>query len=426
MDRRHFLTRAALAAASLPLIPRGWARSAPSLSIETSIWVYLWDIVDEGYGSLLGRLRENGLRSLSLATAYHAGKFLSPHNPRRKVIILEDGAVSFSPRPALYGRIRPIVHSLVGQGHDLRRVQYAAQQQGLATRSWVVCCHNTPLGLQYPDITSRTAFGDALPHNLCPCNDDVRAYLRALVRDIASYGVDTIELEALQFQGYTHGFHHEREGIPLTLPVRFLLGLCFCPSCAGRAAAASVPFEPLRTYVRDTLAAYFADPLGSPAARLGTLEDLPAELFTPFFSWRESVISSLAGELREAAGPDGPALRPLVGPDPVARKIVGMNPVEVGKVTGGILLLAYVKQGEEIRPEIDHLRSALGDNEVRVGMHLGMPETGGKAEFLSRMAACCEAGVRQFSYYNYSFVPLSNLGWIREALSRCAEIPPKP
>jgi hypothetical protein len=93
-----------------------------------------------------------------------------------------------------------------------------------------------------------------------------------------------------------------------------------------------------------------------------------------------------------------------------------MHPVEVGRATGGILLLAYVKNGAEIRPEIDRLRSALGDNEVRIGMHLGMPETGGKAEFLSRMAACLDAGVTQFNYYNYSFVPLANLGWIREAL----------
>jgi hypothetical protein len=416
MNRRRFLTGTALAAASFSLTPRTWARWTPSSSIETSIWIYLWDLVDEGYGTVLDRLRESGLSSLSLATAYHAGKFLAPHNPRRKIIYPEDGTVSFAPRPTLYGRIQPVPNSLVLQGHDLRRVEYAAQQKGLTTRSWVVCCHNTALGLRYPDVTTRTAFGDALPHNLCPSNEDVRTYLRALVRDVASYGVDTIELEALQFQGFTHGFHHEREGIPLTLPIRFLLGLCFCPSCARRAAAAGVPFEQLQTYVSNTLALYFVDPLESPPARMATLDDLPADLFTPLFAWRESVLISLAAELRDAVGPEGPALRPLVGPDPVARKSVGMNPVEVGKVTGGILLLAYVRNGEEIRPELDRLRAALGTNEVRIGMHLGLPETGGKAEFLSRMAACCDAGVRRFNFYHYSLVPLANLGWIREAL----------
>jgi hypothetical protein len=416
MNRRRFLAGAAMAAASLPLSARAWTRPAPSPPPETSIWIYLWDIVDEGYGTVLERLREAGLTSLSLATAYHAGKFLSPHNPRRKVVFLEDGTVCFSPRTERYGRIRPIVHSLVGAGHDLRRVQAAAQQLGLTTRSWIVCCHNTALGTRYPDCTARTVFGDPLVHTLCPCNDDVRAYLRALIGDVAACGVDTIELEALQFQGYTHGFHHEREGIALTPPIRFLLGLCFCPSCARRAAAASVPFEHLRTYVRDTLTSTFADPAW--AAGMTSLDDLPADLFAPLFAWREAEIVSLAGELRDVAGAGGPALRVLVGPDPAARKLLGVNAGEVGNAAGGIVLLAYVKTGPEIRPEIDRLRTALGEGELRVGMHLGLPETGGKAEFLSRMASCCEAGIRKFNYYNYSFIPLANLGWIRDALPR--------
>ena len=416
MNRRRFLTGTAAAAASLPFGVRAWTRTAPLSPAETSIWIYLWDIVDEGYGTVLERLREAGLTSLSLATAYHAGKYLSPHNPRRKVVFLEDGSVCFSPRSARYGRIQPIVHSLVGAGHDLRRVQAAAQQHGLTTRSWIVCCHNTALGTRYPDCTTRTVFGDPLLHTLCPCNDDVRSYLRALIGDVAASGVDTIELEALQFQGYTHGFHHEREGIVLTPPIRFLLGLCFCPSCARRASLASVPFERLRTYVGDTLTAYFADP--SSGADMTTLDDLPADLFAPLFAWREAEIVSLASELREAAGAHGPALRILVGPDPAARKMLGVNAGEVGKASGGILLLAYVKTGPEIGPEIERLRAALGGSELRVGMHLGMPETGGKTEFLSRMATCLAAGVSKFTYYNYSLVPLTNLGWIREALPR--------
>ncbi len=91
--------------------------------------------------------------------------------------------------------------------------------------------------------------------------------------------------------------------------------------------------------------------------------------------------------------------------------------MELAKVTGGILLLAYRKEGAEIRPEIDRIRSGIGAAELRIGMHLGLPETGGKAEFLSRMAICLEAGVTQFNYYNYGLVPLANLGWIRQALA---------
>ncbi|MCK5573935.1 MAG: hypothetical protein KAJ12_14290 [Bacteroidetes bacterium] len=41
------------------------------------------------------RLRENGLTSVSLASSYHAGKFLAPRNPRRKVVFLQDGTIYF-------------------------------------------------------------------------------------------------------------------------------------------------------------------------------------------------------------------------------------------------------------------------------------------------------------------------------------------
>ena len=55
-------------------------------------------------------------------------------------------------------------------------VKAHADKAGMETRSWVVCCHNTPLGRAYPDTVERTAFGDPLYHNLCPSNEDVRAY----------------------------------------------------------------------------------------------------------------------------------------------------------------------------------------------------------------------------------------------------------
>ena len=209
MDRRSFLASIAIASPAALTANRTQLLSAlaglPKHS--ASMWTYLWDIVDEGYEQVFRNLTENGLTGTSLATAYHAGKFLEPHNPKRKVVFPEDGTVYFNPRQRLYGRIHPKVNSLVSAGHSLVRVKKVADKWGMKTRAWVVCCHNTPLGMSHPDVTSEDAFGDRLYHNLCPSNQDVRKYLRTLIADIASHGVETIELEALQFQGYAHGFH---------------------------------------------------------------------------------------------------------------------------------------------------------------------------------------------------------------------------
>lgn len=383
-------------------------------AIQASMWIYLWDIVDEGYDTVFRRLKDHRLTSISLATAYHAGKFLAPHNPKRKVVFLEDGTVYFRPNAALYGKIKPRVNSLIGKGHDLRKAQEQAVRAGLQTRSWVVCCHNTPLGRANPAIVTRTAFGDPLYHNLCPSNPDVRHYLRALVKDIAGQGVAVIELEALQFQGYTHGEHHEREGIVLGTVPRFLMGLCFCDSCVKRAQQGGLDLKPVRTFVRTTLEEAFVAP-ESVADRYPTLDALPTGLFQPFMEWRTNVVASLIQEVTEAAGPV--AVRPMVSIDPVARRMVGMNPERVGAITGGILTPGYVKDGAALRPLLSQLQALLPDKEITVGFQVGMPESGGKAEFLDRMKTAREMGITSFNFYNYGFIPLKNLEWISESLS---------
>lgn len=384
-----------------------------SEKLSASMWIYLWDLVDEGYDSVLGRLKDRGLTSISLATAYHAGKFLAPHNPRRKVMFLEDGTVYFRPTISKYGKITPIVNSLVGQGHDLAEAKKYADHAGMQTRSWVVCCHNTPLGTAYPAIAMRNVFGDSLPHNLCPSQPQLRTYLRALVGDIAAHGVDTIELEAMQFQGYTHGFHHEREGLALTPALRFLLGLCFCDACLQRAGTAGVAMTRVQEFTRTTLDNFFASP-GPTISRYGSMDTLPVDLFEPLFRWRVSVIISLVEELMEAAG--STKLRPMMSVDPASWKLLSTDPGRVASITGGVLGLGYVKDGAALRLPLAGLQSAVGGRQLTVGVQVGLPESGGRAEFLDRMKTARQMGVRSFNFYNYGFIPLENLEWIRESV----------
>ena len=417
MKRRTFLT--GIAALPVALTAARFQTLAALLAdkphTSASMWIYLWDLLDEGYPSVLERLKEHGLTSISIATAYHAGRFLEPHNPKRKVVFLEDGTVYFSPDPSLYDRIKPVPNSLVGQGHGLREARKNAEAMGFATRSWVVCCHNTTLGTRYPDIACETVFGDKLYHNLCPSNNDVRKYVSAIVRDVASHGVDAIELEALQFQGYSHGYHHERDGIPLNGGMKFLLGLCFCPSCIKRTTEAKVDIASVRAFTRTTLETHFADP-SALGERYASMDQLPADIFTPFLNWRISVVGSLIEELADTVRPTSVKLRPMISLDPIAQRSVGVDPQRAGNATGGVLALGYVKDGAALRSPLASLQSQLAGKEITVGFQVGLPESGGKAEFLSRMVAARELGISSFNYYNYGFIPLENLDWIKESL----------
>jgi hypothetical protein len=159
MNRRSFL--AALGSAPLvttfaqPILRSLASEPSASHPFTASMWTYLWDLADEGYAQAFGRMKENGLTSVSLACAYHAGKFLAPHNPRRKVVFLEDGTVYFAPTASKYGRIQPKINSLVGEGHSLATVRRESEKAGLETRAWVVCCHNTPMGTSCTTISVR-------------------------------------------------------------------------------------------------------------------------------------------------------------------------------------------------------------------------------------------------------------------------------
>jgi hypothetical protein len=379
-----------------------------------SMWTYLWDIVDEGYDSVFKNLTESGINSVSLATAYHAGKFLEPHNPRRKVVFPEDGTVYFKPNKGAYGKLRPRVNTLVKSGHGLESVKRAADKFGLTTRAWIVCCHNTPLGIAHPEVTSEDVFGDRLFHNLCPSNEDVRSYLRTLVADVASHQIDTIELEALQFQGYAHGFHHEREGIELTPTAKMLLGFCFCPSCLSRARSVGYSLEALRAFAGEQLNLYFKDPAKGMMALSGK-DSIPTQLLEPFLAWRESVVSSLLSDLMSVSGPT--KLRQLVNIDPLARRMVSVDVSASAKMTGGVLALGYVRDGNSLREPLKALRSLVGSGELTLGLQLGLPESGGKKEFLEKMSVAIDQGVVSFNFYNYGFVPLQNLGWIKEAVT---------
>jgi len=416
MNRRTFLSRTAAATTLLPLAGTfGSVAAEPMMAARASMWIYLWDLADEGYDTPLQTLKDHRLTSISLATAYHAGKFLAPHNPRRKVVFLEDGTVYFKPKGELYGRITPAVNSMVGEGHSLETARARAEKHGLTTRSWVVCCHNTLIGTAHPGVTTRNAFGDRLLHNLCPSNGDVRAYLRALVKDLSTRGIEVIELEAMQFQGYAHGFHHEREGIPLPTLVRFLLGFCFCDACAARARGAGIDLEPFRKYAAGTLSDYFADPRPE-ESRFMSIETLPAELFPDIQRWRRSVITSLTAELMEAAGPDGPRLRPLVSADQGARIFSAVDPAGIAAATGGILIPGYIRDGVTLRGTLAPMLVMLTKSETTIGLQVGLPESGGKGDFLGRMKACREMGITSYNFYNYGLIPLSYLEWIGEAL----------
>ena len=82
--------------------------------MPTSLYCYAWDLAGEPGRANLARIAELGLGGISLATSYHAGKFLRPAASDAKVVFPEDGTIYFRPR-AQYGRVKPLVARVTEQ-----------------------------------------------------------------------------------------------------------------------------------------------------------------------------------------------------------------------------------------------------------------------------------------------------------------------
>ena len=278
---------------------------------RVSVWAYPWDLHDIGLDAALDRITQAGGNCVSLATSYHAGRFLQPGNPRRRVYFPQDGTVYYRVDPARWQgqEIRALQAEIVAtEGDTLAALVDRRDRGGPQVSCWTVCLHNTRLGMAHPGHVMRTAHGDPHLYALCPSSPAARAYVTTLVREVAEvYAPDRIELESPDFMGFSHGFHHEKDGLGLLPEEDFLLGLCFCDHCRRDATAAGIPFEQARLRVVALLDAAFARDLPQrsfpdfPARGLAAFDGEPA--LAAFLHWRPGQVTALVAAVAAVVPP---------------------------------------------------------------------------------------------------------------------------
>jgi len=200
--------------------------------MELGVYAHPWDLRDLRAEGGLQVLRELGFSELSLASSYHAGKWLTPWSSAGVVRSLEDGTVHFPPS-ADYGELAPLASSEAKRSDpEWLSVGAAAQATGMTVRAWTVFLHNSRLGRAHPQSTVRNARGDRFSWALCPARPEVAAYARALAGDVGRLpGLGVLEVEALGWMGNRHGSHHAKAAFPDDAVTDFLLSYCFCSAC---------------------------------------------------------------------------------------------------------------------------------------------------------------------------------------------------
>ncbi|MDR3495038.1 MAG: hypothetical protein P4L82_10595 [Ancalomicrobiaceae bacterium] len=390
--------------------------------MQLSMWSYPWDIQDLGLERTVADLRGRaGLNTVSLATSYHAGRFLQPRSRERKVYFPEDGTVYFRTTPSLWDgkEIVPLVARNVEDGGDtLADLVRARDAGGMAVSCWTVCLHNTRLGMLHPSHVTRNAFGNPNYYNLCPSSPAARDYVVTLIADVTRhYKPDRIELESPNFMGFAHEFHHEKDGVGLSAADDFLMSLCFCDHCRARAKAAGVDAEAARATVRGFIAEMcereipvrrFPD---FPAAGIDTFRAYPA--LHDYLVWRTEPVTSLVAAIRAAADP----MSRIVLIDLKDGWLGGVDLAAVGRVCDGAILCCYGMPPDEVTALISAGRQTLGPGKyLGAGYRVFYPEVPSAGDLAARAAAAVAAGADGINFYNYGLIPAKRLDWVRRAV----------
>ncbi|WP_329227487.1 hypothetical protein OG488_08750 [Streptomyces sp. NBC_01460] len=313
--------------------------------MKASAFLYPWDVV--GDPAAPARLAVLGVEQVTLASAYHSTRALTPRHPCRRIVTAEHAAVLYPPDTARWaGReLRPYGQSWVAGDDPYAEAAEALAAAGLQVHSWVVLAHNSRLGAEHPDTSVVNAYGDRYPWAPCIARPAVHAYLVDLAAEAAVRpGTSGTELESCGWYGFAHLHAHDKvSGVALGDAAQYLMSLCFCSDC--RAGYASVGLDPdeLRDAVRRALEPVWAGPGSGEQGWAGVEKLLGAGLADATLRWRVQVARGLqeaavAAVRGAAAGPD---FQVLLHADPASHRTganVGTDPAHILSTADGVVL----------------------------------------------------------------------------------------
>jgi hypothetical protein len=221
--------------------------------VRASAFVYPWDVL--GDPDAPERLAALGVRQVTLASAYHSTRAVTPRHPEHRVVTAEHAAVYYPADPSRWaGRaLRPYAQRWLAEEDPYGEAAAQLAAAGLAVHSWVVLAHNSRLGAEHPGSVVRNAYGDPYPWAPCVARPEVREYLVELAAEAAVRpGAAGTELESCGWYGFAHLHAHDKTGgVPLDGAAQYLMSLCFCDVCApaygdaGVATAVRKALEPV-------------------------------------------------------------------------------------------------------------------------------------------------------------------------------------
>lgn len=318
---------------------------SPVGPLRVSAFVYPWDVV--GDPDAAARIAGLGVRQVTLASAYHSTRALTPRHPRHRVVTADYAAVLYPPDPARWaGRpLRPYEAGDWAPGGAYGQAAEALEAAGLEVHSWVILAHNSRLGAEHPGTSVVNAYGDRYPWAPCIARPEVCAYLVDLAAEAAVRpGARGTELESCGWYGMAHLHAHDKTGgVALGDAAQYLMSLCFCGVCGEGYAGEGLDPDRLAAAVRHALEPVWAGRADSGEAGWPAVEKLlGGELAAATLPWRTRaarVLQEAAVAAVRDAAPGG--FRVLLHAEPAPYRTganAGVDPAHILGVADGVVL----------------------------------------------------------------------------------------
>ncbi|MFD4414059.1 hypothetical protein [Streptomyces sp. NPDC058476] len=390
--------------------------------MKTSAFLYPWDV--NGDPEAAARIAGLGVRQVTLASAYHSTRALTPRHPRHRIVTASHAAVLYPVEEARWeGRsLRPYAAGEWAPGDAYGSAAAELADAGLEVHTWVVLAHNSRMGEEHPSTSVVNAYGDRYPWAPCIAQPATRDYLVDLAAEAAVRpGARGTELESLGWYGLAHLHAHDKiGGVGLGDAGQYLMSLCFCPVCLDGYAEQGVDAGELARAVREALEPVWRGAATSEGGWAGVEKLLGEELAGASRGWRDGVARALqeaAVAAVRAAAPGG--FQVLLHADPVSYHCganAGVDPGHILSVADGAVVpctggVGLLRPFAEVGREAGQARVLAANFTVVAGMG-GRP--GGLAADAERAAS---SGATELRLYHAGLASDRDLEAVRAAVA---------
>jgi len=201
--------------------------------VKTSGYAYPWDVI--GDPDFVGRVRDIGVDSVTVAAVYHAARAATPLHPQHQLVEAPNTALYRPLRPQVWQgrRLAPLAApSWMAEPDSFGIAAGILDRAGLPVNAWLVLAHDSRIGTTAPELAVVNCFGQRYRYALCVQHAEVRDYLALLAAEaVLDVPLSGLSIEACGQLGLTHQCVHEKTDDAWTPAANRLLSICCCTAC---------------------------------------------------------------------------------------------------------------------------------------------------------------------------------------------------